>query len=249
MQINGFTPQQSFCAKDTQVNKLLMEHLPTVRSISGSLSRGAISNEDAFQEGCLGGLEKLQRSCLEGGDPVSGFALRVRGKIIDLARENIEQLTGATRDAQRFLQELDRQRQNFINTNMRVPTSEELSELMGVDVDKLIYRQSLAKPQPSVDNINDVTGKPFKECIPDNNPVDVIESIHQGRLVGEINLALARLSDRDAEILRLYFGNDEIKLKEIGNKFGVSEPRICQIIQESLAKLRKNSGNRLAKFI
>ncbi|MBL0925393.1 MAG: sigma-70 family RNA polymerase sigma factor, partial [Sphingomonadaceae bacterium] len=48
---------------------------------------------------------------------------------------------------------------------------------------------------------------------------------------------LARLSDREAMILQLYFA-EEMNLDEIGETLGVGAARVCQIKKVALEKMR-----------
>jgi RNA polymerase sigma factor (sigma-70 family) len=58
-----------------------------------------------------------------------------------------------------------------------------------------------------------------------------------------LDLAQAKINDRDREILIRRFGLDGSKpltLGEIGNSFGISRERVRQIIQEVIQKMRKD---------
>jgi RNA polymerase sigma factor FliA len=48
---------------------------------------------------------------------------------------------------------------------------------------------------------------------------------------------LARLSEREAMILQLYFA-EELNLDEIGETLGVGAARVCQIKKAALGKMR-----------
>ena len=57
----------------------------------------------------------------------------------------------------------------------------------------------------------------------------------------EIEVALGTLEDREAEVVRLYFGLggvNEMTLEEIGVKFGLTRERVRQIKEKALRKLR-----------
>ena len=61
----------------------------------------------------------------------------------------------------------------------------------------------------------------------------------------ELDKALSTLSDREREIIELYYGlnNDEdpLTLESIGDKFGLTKERIRQIKERAIRKLRFNS--------
>jgi RNA polymerase primary sigma factor len=95
-----------------------------------------------------------------------------------------------------------------------------------------------------------------------NNLLDVIENDHQpppdAKLIGEslkveIEHALATLTGREAEILRLYFGLGQrhpLTLEEIGEHFNLTRERIRQIKEKALQRLRYFSrSSALRKFL
>ena len=64
--------------------------------------------------------------------------------------------------------------------------------------------------------------------------------------------ALGSLDERDAEVLRLYFGLEgqrEHTLEEIGNRLGVTRERIRQLRDRALRRLREgDKGKALKSF-
>ncbi|MDE0730810.1 MAG: sigma-70 family RNA polymerase sigma factor, partial [Longimicrobiales bacterium] len=68
------------------------------------------------------------------------------------------------------------------------------------------------------------------------------------RALGDtIEVALASLKEREAKILRLYFGLDDQKpmtLEEIGSILGVTRERVRQIKEKALVRLRHASRAR-----
>ncbi len=95
-----------------------------------------------------------------------------------------------------------------------------------------------------------------------NSLLEVIENDHQpppdADLIGEslkveIEQALATLTGREAEILRLYFGLGQrhpLTLEEIGERFNLTRERIRQIKEKALQRLRYFSrSGALRKFL
>jgi len=64
-------------------------------------------------------------------------------------------------------------------------------------------------------------------------------------LSSSIDEALSHLRDREAKVLRLYFGfggNEPKTLEEIGQEMGVTRERIRQIKERALGKLRRSEA-------
>ena len=65
----------------------------------------------------------------------------------------------------------------------------------------------------------------------------------------EIDRALSTLTDREKDIIRMFFGIGcrEMTLEEIGDKFGLTRERVRQIKEKAIRRLRQNSRSKLLK--
>ena len=67
-----------------------------------------------------------------------------------------------------------------------------------------------------------------------------------------VTRALSTLSERDAKVIRLYYGldgNREHTLEEIGNMLGVTRERVRQLRDRALKRLREGEmGTALESF-
>ena len=78
------------------------------------------------------------------------------------------------------------------------------------------------------------------------------EELQEALLRNEVRRAVSTLSDRESEVLNLYFGLNSDRsytLEEIGLRFGLTRERIRQIKQKAINKLRHTrKGTRLAAY-
>ena len=93
----------------------------------------------------------------------------------------------------------------------------------------------------------------------DNRLLDVIQDDQQAppddmlldeSLRIEVNRALQTLSDREAEVIRLYFGLDRehpLTLEEIGERFNLTRERVRQIKEKAIRRLRHTSRSRMLR--
>jgi RNA polymerase primary sigma factor len=93
----------------------------------------------------------------------------------------------------------------------------------------------------------------------DNRLLDVIQNDQQPNpdftlmnesLKAEIERALSTLSEREAEVISLYFGlNKEhsMTLEEIGEKFNLTRERVRQIKEKAIRRLRHASRSKNLK--
>ena len=73
------------------------------------------------------------------------------------------------------------------------------------------------------------------------------ESLMSESLHAEINKALSKLSEQEAEVIKLYFGLEDdqpMTLEEIGDKFNLTRERIRQIKEKALRKLRNSKKSK-----
>ncbi|MDA8877005.1 RNA polymerase subunit sigma, partial [bacterium] len=66
----------------------------------------------------------------------------------------------------------------------------------------------------------------------------------------EIKRSLATLTEREAEVLKLFYGidgNREISLEEIGTKFDLTRERVRQIKEKAIKRLKHNSRSKLLR--
>ena len=75
------------------------------------------------------------------------------------------------------------------------------------------------------------------------------KSLVNESLSKEIDRALSTLSDREKEIIKMFFGigTQEMTLEEIGDKFGLTRERVRQIKEKAIRRLRQNSRSKLLK--
>jgi RNA polymerase primary sigma factor len=93
----------------------------------------------------------------------------------------------------------------------------------------------------------------------DNRLLDVIQDDHQPppddllldeSLRIEVKRALKTLSDREAEVIKLYFGLDRehpLTLEEIGERFSLTRERVRQIKEKAIRRLRHTSRSRMLR--
>lgn len=133
----------------------------------------------------------------------------------------------------------------------REPSPEELATELEMDIDEISDTMKLSGKQVSMD-------APFTSG-EENSLLDIIEDDQQpspdNQLINEslkvdIKDVLASLPEREAEILRLYFGLDvdyAMTLEEIGEKFNLTRERVRQIKEKAIRRLRHASKSKNLK--
>lgn len=131
----------------------------------------------------------------------------------------------------------------------RKPNPSELAAELDMDADEVSNTLQLYGRHVSVD-------APLKEGEDKNSLLDIIANdqqpspdgnLMQESLKNEVEDVLSTLSEREAEVLKLYFGiNSEhsATLEEIGERFNLTRERVRQIKEKALRSLRYASKSK-----
>lgn len=134
----------------------------------------------------------------------------------------------------------------------REPTLEELAKELDLPEDKVIDTQmvsgrhvSMDAPLPNVEesSLSDIL---VNKDVPHADYSLVAESLRK-----EIDRSLSTLTERERDVIKLFFGLGEyphgLTLDEISVKFDITRERVRQIKEKAIRRLRHTSRNKLLK--
>lgn len=133
----------------------------------------------------------------------------------------------------------------------RNPSSEELSELTGIDVSQINFLSQFSNKLLSVDDfIGDDEGNQLCDVIPDNEPL-LDEQINRKLVLDDLDQMLDALTDREHDLIRMLFGigMDPVEPKDVADMYGVGKERIRQMKEAALKKLKRKFSNQLKGLI
>jgi RNA polymerase primary sigma factor len=126
----------------------------------------------------------------------------------------------------------------------RDPTPEELATEMNITPERVLELRRYAREPLSLDQtIGDEGDSQLGDFIEDSQAVVAVDAVSLSLLRDELRSVLARLSEREAGIVRLRFGLDgqPRTLEEIAHVYGVTRERVRQIETKTMSKLRHPS--------
>jgi len=133
----------------------------------------------------------------------------------------------------------------------REPTVEELAELMELKPDLIEDSMNFSNVHVSMDApLREEEANNMYDVMMNEDSPDPDEKLMDLSLRQEIERSLATLGEREAEILRYYFGlkgYQQHTLEEIGDEFGLTRERVRQIKEKAIKKLKNQYRNRLLK--
>lgn len=232
------------------LEKLTKANLRFVVSVAKQYQNQGLSLPDLINEGNLGLIKAAEKF-----DETRGFkfisyavwwirqsilqALAEQSRIVRLPLNQVGSLNKISKALQKFEQE-----------NQRKPSAEELAIELDISVDKVKDSLKVSGRHISMD-------APFVEG-EDNSLLDVMinddapladKTLINESLQKEIDRALSTLTERESEIIKMFFGigSQEMTLEEIGDKFQLTRERVRQIKEKAIRRLRQDSRSKLLK--
>ncbi len=127
----------------------------------------------------------------------------------------------------------------------REPTDEEIASTLDINEEEIATTNRIKKHQLSLDApllTHDETGLNLYDVTEINNMPSPDSKLLQESIKYEINDALHKLTRREADIIEMSFGLNNIPLHtliEMSHKIGISTERVRQIKQSGITKLKR----------
>lgn len=233
------------------LEKLTRANLRFVVSVSKQYQNQGLSLPDLINEGNLGLIKAAQRF-----DETRGFkfisyavwwirqsilqAIAEHSRIVRLPLNQVGSLNKLNKAFSKLEQEFERE-----------PTEEELAQLLDLPEDKIKDSIMIAGRHVSMDAplVQGEESTLYDVMVNSDSPKADLDLMKES-LQTEIERTLDTLSEREKEIIKLYFGigmNHGLTIDEIGEKFDLTRERVRQIKEKALKRLRQSTRSKLLR--
>lgn len=234
------------------LDKLVKANLRFVVSVSKQYQNQGLSLPDLINEGNLGLIKAAQRF-----DETRGFkfisyavwwirqsilqALAEQSRIVRLPLNKIGAINKINKTASRLEQELERE-----------PSYQEISEAIEMMPEEISDTMRNNNRHLSMDaplSANDDGGNMY-DLLSNEASHNPDKGLMGESLQLEIYRALGTLSEREADVIKLYFGiggKHPHSMEEIAEKFDLTRERVRQIKEKAVRRLKHGSRSRLLK--
>jgi RNA polymerase sigma factor FliA len=205
-------------------------YIPFVRKIAGRIARRlpeSVDLDDLVSAGTIGLMEAMNRYDPSGGRDFKVYAeYRVKGAILDELRR-ADPLNRAARYTQNKVLNKTAQLTNEFG---RPPEVEEVAAALRTSVSDYVSKIS---PMQTLRVVSMDT-----DAMQSGVVVNQEDLVAKKQTMVLVRKALESLSERNQMVLNMYYV-DQLTQSQIGEVLGVSESRICQILSESLKRVRR----------
>lgn len=233
-------------AGDEQARTELIEHnLLLVISIARNYCRTGMPMADLIQEGNLGLFVAVEKFDPDRGFKFSTYATWwIRQAVFRaLSKDRVVHVPEHIGDMAR---KIFREERKFFMENGREPTDEELSDILGTPVSKIVLARKVASRMLSIDAAIEGDERTLHDVLHDQeeNHADSISDRLDSVQAAEKLLGCLK-NPRDLEIVERKFGlngrNQELDLADIATSMGISRERVYQRFAYSLRVMQFHS--------
>jgi RNA polymerase primary sigma factor len=227
--------------------ELMEANLRLVVSIAKRYMNRGLSFLDLIQEGNIGLMKAVDRFQFRRGFKFSTYATWWIRQAITRAIADYGRTIRLPVHIFESVAKLSKVRQALAAELGRPPTMIELAEKTGQSIDKVMVLLEAAKGTESLDDMVGADDETRRSDLVADATVPTPEDLAvRSRMATDLETAMAPLTDREREVLRLRFGlglDREMTLVEIGRRLSLTRERVRQIEAKALAKLRDSRGD------
>ena len=227
---------------EESLDKLVRSNLRFVVSVAKKYQNQGVSLSDLIDEGNLGLIRAAHKFDETKGIKFISYAVWwIRQAILQALAEQ-SRIVRVPLNRAGTLHRIGKRSSALLQELGREPTAEEIAEGMDISKEEVAKTLSISQSHLSLDApLTPGEDNKLLDYLPDTQNPGPDDHTFEHALSESIEEVLATLKEREARILRLYFGLDgeePMTLEEIGSMLGITRERVRRIKEKALARLR-----------
>jgi RNA polymerase primary sigma factor len=233
---------------EESLDKLVRSNLRFVVSVAKKYQNQGVSLSDLINEGNLGLIRAAHKFDETKGIKFISYAVWwIRQAILQALAEQ-SRIVRVPLNRAGTLHRIGKRSSALLQELGREPTVQEIAEGMDITEEEVAKTISISQSHLSLDApLTPGEDNKLLDYLPDTQNPGPDDETFEHALTESIEEVLGGLKEREAKILRLYFGLDSqepMTLEEIGSMLGITRERVRQIKEKALARLRHVSRAR-----
>lgn len=232
------------------LEKLTKANLRFVVSVAKQYQNQGLSLPDLINEGNLGLIKAAEKFDETRGFKFISYAVWwIRQSILQALAEQ-SRIVRLPLNQVGSLNKINKALSKFEQDNERMPSPDELAEMLDIPRDKIADTLRVSGRHVSVDApFVDGEDNSLLDVLVNNDSPNADKGLVNESLNKEIERALSTLTERERDIVKDFFGigTQEMTLEEIGEKFGLTRERVRQIKEKAIRRLRHSNRSKLLK--
>ncbi len=230
------------------LDKLVRSNLRFVVSVAKKYQNQGVPLSDLINEGNLGLIRAAHKFDETKGIKFISYAVWwIRQAILQALAEQ-SRIVRVPLNRAGALHRIGRRSSSLLQELGREPTVEEIAEDLDISQEEVERTLAISQSHLSLDApMTPGEDNRLLDYLPDQLSPGPEDEAYEHALKNTIEEALGTLKEREAKILRLYFGLDDqepMTLEEIGALLGITRERVRQIKEKALVRLRHASRAR-----
>jgi RNA polymerase primary sigma factor len=233
---------------DGALDKLVRSNLRFVVSVAKKYQNQGVPLPDLINEGNLGLIRAAHKFDETKGIKFISYAVWwIRQAILQALAEQ-SRIVRVPLNRAGALHRIGRRSSTLLQELGREPTVEEIADELEITREEVERTLAISQSHLSLDApVTPGEDNRLLDYLPDQYAPGPEDEAYEHALKETVEETLSTLKEREAKILRLYFGLDEedpMTLEEIGSLMGITRERVRQIKEKALQRLRHASRAR-----
>jgi len=234
--------------EEEALDKLVRSNLRFVVSVAKKYQNQGVALGDLINEGNLGLIRAAHKFDETKGIKFISYAVWwIRQAILQALAEQ-SRIVRVPLNRAGTLHRIGKRSSALLQELGREPTVDEIAEGLDISHDEVEKTLAISQSHLSLDApLTPGEDNRLLDYLPDQFGRGPEDDTYEKALADTVEEALGTLKEREAKVLRLYFGldgQDPMTLEEIGSLLGITRERVRQIKERALVRLRHASRAR-----